>query len=590
MKKPAANKPAAKKPAPVKTSPPAIHTTGQNTGALFSLKIYRGEGMALLAMNWLNGMPTNDFVGFAIEYQEPNGNQFYPVKNFLSFLDNEGNVNKNILTSRLSPIQKFRWVHFPFNANLTGDFTYQVTPVFMDSTGKLAYGVPQQATVQLASETYPGILNVAFTRGYISSQAFVRDFGTNGSVATLLPATGTDALKFKSTDPNEAKALDWLGFEDRLSILGLLDKAIADTTAEVRTTAYDFDEPEVVNKLVQLGKRLKIIVDDSKGHGAGTPASEAAAMLIKSAGAANVQRQHFGELQHSKTIAVSGKVQQAVCGSTNFSWRGFFVQNNNAVVYSGAAAIKIFFDSFDNMWANKNNAAGFAKTSSALWNDLKLPGIKAKISFSPHNSGNALLGTIANDIGTTTSSLFYSLAFLYQTPGPIRDKIKTVVANNNIFVYGLSDKAVGDLDLQLPDGNPPVAYPYQLLQTDAPEPFKPEPPGGMGIRLHHKFIVIDFDKPTARVYFGSYNFSSAADLKNGENIGMIQDQRVATSYMVQAVAMFDHYAFRDALSKSNTTGNKIYLKEPPKKAGDTTWFAEYYTDPRKIRDRELFSK
>ncbi|HZZ76067.1 MAG TPA: phospholipase D-like domain-containing protein, partial [Puia sp.] len=144
--------------------------------------------------------------------------------------------------------------------------------------------------------------------------------------------------------------------------------------------------------------------------------------------------------------------------------------------------------------------------------------------------------------------------------------------------------------LQLPDGNPPVAYPYQLLKTDAPEPFQPEPPGGMGIRLHHKFVVIDFDKPTARVYFGSYNFSSSADLKNGENISLIEDQRVATSYMVQAVAMFDHYAFRDALAKNSTPGNKEYLKEPPKKPGDTTWFAEYYTDPRKIRDRELFSK
>ena len=190
------------------------------------------------------------------------------------------------------------------------------------------------------------------------------------------------------------KRRHWTGWDLKTgsAILGLLDKAIADTTAEVRATAYDFDEPEVVNKLVQLGNRLKIIVDDSKGHGAGTPASEAAAMLIKSAGAANVQRQHMGELQHSKTIAVSGKVQQAVCGSTNFSWRGFFVQNNNAVVYSGAAAVKIFFDSFDNMWANKNNAAGFAKTSSALWNDLKLPGIKAKISFSPHNSAQCVTG------------------------------------------------------------------------------------------------------------------------------------------------------------------------------------------------------
>ena len=47
-------------------------------------------------------------------------------------------------------------------------------------------------------------------------------------------------------------------------------------------------------------------------------------------------------------------------------------------------------------------------------------------------------------------------------------------------------------------------------------------------------------------------------------MSLIQDQRVAVSYMVQAVAMFDHYAFRDALSKTKTATEKLYLKEPPK--------------------------
>jgi len=33
-------------------------------------------------------------------------------------------------------------------------------------------------------------------------------------------------------------------------------------------------------------------------------------------------------LQHNKTIVVDGpKGQMVVCGSTNFSWRGFFVQS-----------------------------------------------------------------------------------------------------------------------------------------------------------------------------------------------------------------------------------------------------------------------
>lgn len=36
--------------------------------------------------------------------------------------------------------------------------------------------------------------------------------------------------------------------------------------------------------------------------------------------------------------------------------------------------------------------------------------------------------------------------------------------------------------------------------------------------MHHKFPVVDFDKPTARVYLGSYNLSVPADTKNGENL------------------------------------------------------------------------
>ena len=586
----AKSKPNTRQAGPPSTSaPPAFEVDGQNNAALFTLKVYRGEGMALLAMNWRTGKPTSDFVGFAIEYQEPKGTQFYALSNRLSFLDNSGNVNPNILSTRLSPIQKFRWIHFPFHANLPGLYVYRVTPVFMNAKGELSYGDYQQAAIQLQSETYPGQLNVTFTRGFISSQAFVDRFGTNGGVGTLIPGPKDNGLTFTSTDPQQPAALDWMGFEDRLSILDALDQAIQDTSAQVRVTAYDFDEPEVVSRLVKLGSRLQIIIDDTPDHGPGTPATQAAGMLIKSAGAGNVQRQHMGELQHNKTIAVNGKhVQLAVCGSTNFSWRGFFVQNNNTIVLHGAAAVKIFFDAFDNLWKTPNAPAGFVTTPSASWNDLQIPGIQAQISFSPHSSKNALLPGIADAIGNTTSNLFYSLAFLYQTPGKILDAIEKVAGNKNLFVYGLSNNNVKGLDLQLPDGNAPIAYPAALLQ-DVPEPFKAEATGGNGIRLHHKFVVIDFDKPTARVYMGSHNLSSAADTKNAENLLLIQDRRVAVSYMIEAVSMFDHYEWRDALAKAQKNSTRLYLKTPPKNQQDVPWWDEDYTVPQKARDRILFA-
>jgi hypothetical protein len=575
---------------PVATdAPPDFIVRGKNPAALFTLNVYRGEGMALLGMNWANGKkPPDNFVGFGIESREPGGTKFFPLNNMIGFLKDDGNVDRSVKSSLLSPIQKFRWIHFPFHPDIPGKFTYRVTPVFMDVNEKLSYGEPQEAEIQLASETYPGIMNIGFTRGFISSQAFVKHFGTNGGVGTIIADDGDKGLEFKPLDPKAPEAQDWMGFEARRLMLSVLDEAIQDPTAQVRALAYDLNLPEVVDRFVKLGKRLRIIIDDSdKKANADSPESKAAKMLIASAGAENVQRQHMGGLQHSKTIAVKGeKVNLAIGGSTNMSWRGLFVQNNNVVLLRGPVAAQIFFDQFDHSFGNPNNPSGFGKTPSAGWNDLKLTGINAKIAFSPHSTDNSILKSIADDINSTNSSLFYSLAFLYQTKGVIQDSIKKVTTENNHFVFGISDKKVGGLDLQLPNGNPPSTFPAALIK-EVPEPFLQESAGGNGIRLHHKFVVIDFDKPTARVYTGSYNFSTSADRKNNENLLLIQDQRVAVSYMVQAVTIFDHYEFRNKVDK---TLSKVFLQVPPKASGDKPWWDKYYTVPARMRDRELFSK
>ena len=38
----------------------AFQVSGQNAAALFTLKLHRGDGMTLLAMNWKNGKPPQD--------------------------------------------------------------------------------------------------------------------------------------------------------------------------------------------------------------------------------------------------------------------------------------------------------------------------------------------------------------------------------------------------------------------------------------------------------------------------------------------------------------------------------------------------
>jgi hypothetical protein len=575
---------------PQPSAPSGFQVDGTNGKALFTLKLHRGEGMTLIAMNWKNGQPPQDFVGFAIEYQEPGGSQFHALNNRLGFLDAAGDVGATALSTQ-SPIQRFRWVHFPHNADLAGDFKYRVTPMFMDAQDKLSSGEPQEVAIQLARETYPGIANVTFTRGFVSSQAFVDRYIKDGPINTLVAPLAAKGLGFTSTHPDSTAALAWMGFEARAAILETLDQAIADK-AEVRVIAYDFNLPEILDRLEKLGSSLKIIIDDSKGHGgAGTAETEAEDRLVASAGPANVLRQHMGSLQHNKTIAVKGTtVKKVVYGSTNLSWRGFFVQANNALVLTGQTAVDLFFTAFDSYFTpDKNNdVAGFGAKPSAGWNDLGLAGIDAKVAFSPHSAANAKLGEIAADIKSTTSSLLYSLAFLYESPGVVLDAIKAVTTGNNIFVYGISDKHVGGLDVQDPSGNVAPVFAAEL-GADVPEPFKSEPTGGGGTRMHHKFTVIDFDKPTARVYLGSYNFSTPADRKNGENLVIVRDRRIAVSYMIEALSLFDHYSFRVAQKTAAARGQKLHLSRPPRAPGEKPWWDDDYTVAHKIKDRVLFS-
>ena len=560
--------------------------TGSNAVALFTLKVYRGDSMVLLAMNWKTAKPPDNFVGFGIEYKEPGGHQFFALKNRLAFMPLSGKVVANTLSTMMSPIQKFRWVHFPRNAELGGFFTYRVTPVFMNDQDELSYGDAQEVAVELRRDTYPGLLNLAFTRGFISSQGFIDRYGAD-AVPKLLPKTAAGGLTFKPSfkSPQESeKALNWMGFEAREAMLDVLDKAIADTTAQVRVVAYDLNEPEIVSRLVKLGPRLKAIVDDSGDHGAAKSAETAAfKQLVTSAGAGQVIRQHMKQLQHNKTIIVDGPATQlVVCGSTNFSWRGLYVQNNSALVLHGSGPVKAFTQGFDEYWKNDPRRYG---SPAVDWTPLGLSGIDGDVTFSPHGTGNERLQAIAGDIKTkTTSSLLFSLAFLDKTTGALRDALRDVTSSQK-FVYGISDKKAG-LALQKPNGNVSPVFASELSKH-LPEPFRSEPTGGFGTRMHHKFVVIDFDKPTARVYVGSYNFSPTADTKNGENLIVFRDQRIAVSYMVEALRIFDHYHFR--VLQNEKPRKQLVLARPPRKPKEKPWWADYYANTQKQRDRLLFA-
>ena len=114
---------------------------------------------------------------------------------------------------------------------------------------------------------------------------------------------------------------------------------------------------------------------------------------------------------------------------------------------------------------------------------------------------------VANALGTLPPSALWSIA-TWNIEGTY-SRLVTVRENQDMF-FGMGYG---------------VCRSNAALTKGVPPPFSKEPTGGGGIRMHHKFVVVDFDKPTARVYLGSYNFSSPADTENGENLLLIRDRR-----------------------------------------------------------------
>jgi hypothetical protein len=71
---------------------------------------------------------------------------------------------------------------------------------------------------------------------------------------------------------------------------------------------------------------------------------------------------------------------------------------------------------------------------------------------------------------------------------------------------------------------------------------------------------------------------------------MIKDRTVATSYMIEAVRLYDHYRFRTV---QETAGGKrlklLELKLPPASPSQKPWWQKDWDDPVRKLDRELFA-
>lgn len=572
-----------------------------------SIKAYRGSRMTMLAMN-LAEKPADNFAGFTLYYKSEHGKK-RPLSNMLNF---EG--TDQITGSDISPIQAFKWVHFPGSyADLervaTGTYTYEAVPRFLDENKKLLpIDNSKSASVDvLVGDFSEGKMSVGFTRAFVKSQAFSRRYK---ATQKLLPA-GDWIFDTKKKAGNNEKFGDytyedmyvWLGFNARTMIYDLLKEALEHATVTVDMFAYDFNDPVIAQLCLELAEKgkIRIILDNAKLHSGLKDNGESpkedqfeVRFNAKAASGAEMFRCKFARYAHCKEIILkrNGQAYKVLTGSTNFSYTGLYVNSNHVIVFDDETIAKYYSDIFNVCW-KVGKAPEFRRTNFANETKIFTDGVPhTEIEVSPHSAQYAenLINSIADHLthGDTESVIFSVMEM--ESKGNLTKVLREIHKNDAVFSYGVTDNPGGDISVYKPGRKTGILIDANRQGDDLPPPFKAEFKLGLAHAIHHKFVVTNFNRDNARVYCGSSNLAYGGEKENSDNLICIKDKDVATVFAVEALRLTDHYNLRTKQIKEEKQKEEGHVVEPLKLDKTGKWINKFY-DENDIRfvERRLFA-
>jgi phosphatidylserine/phosphatidylglycerophosphate/cardiolipin synthase-like enzyme len=595
-----------------------------------TVNILRGDAKVFIACN-LDKKDTKNLAGFTF-FCEPGTETPYYIFNQLQFADPANHAQVALEPPRSSinsPIQKFRWLHVPGSLHqkdkvFYGLYKYTVTPRYFKDGRLLPIDKTLSVTVSTLVEPFrKGDIELGFTRGFVQSQAFGNRFGkdallkpkANSLLYDTSQQAGTNSAGENFTFLDEYV---WSGFTAREKIFQIVEQVIADKSLFLDVFAYDLNETDLLAHFLTLAGqgRMRIILDNATLHHddkklkpedqfeqqfkiaeskqpGGTPAES------------GIIRGKFNRFQHNKILIISqGDTRTPVkllTGSTNFSVTGMYVNSNHVVVFNDAKVVELYQRLFEAAWTKKANAKEFLTTDlpkqEFTFNAVGLPSMF--ITFAPHKKVQALanLNKITTRMAAEQSSVLFAVMATDPTStGPVIPALKELQKRLDIFSAGITDSTDG-LEFYKPSSKTGVLVTGKPNKTLLPPPFNKEAGIGLGHQIHHKFIVCGFNTPDAVVWLGSSNLAEGGEEANGDNLIEIRDRDIATAFAIEALALIDHFHFRDNHPAPKTPKKGEPAPLPPKKLAafhlftDAKWAKSYYKDGDLHQvDRELFMK
>jgi hypothetical protein len=599
-----------------------MNVFNQNNGV--SVRAFKGDAMTLLAFDLIPELRDN-LAGFTIHYKIK-GTSFQDyIYNRVIFPDPVRTAsaipNKEKNSTLYAPIQKFNWVHVPSAALDTqtpvfGDYIYEITPRYIDRN--VLQPIKESLTVAVEINVGPFEMKntkIGFTRGFVSSVAYAKRFNAqNNSIrpnqTDLIFPINQEADKASRWNNSQhqyemvpytyEEQHKWLGWQARQRIIDFLDEMLVDTSLTLKVFAYDLDEPEICNRLLDIAEsgRLKIILDDSGDHGKPESFEGKFNALFDSRKKENseIVRGHYKGLAHCKTFIMldsHGKAVKLLTGSTNFSTNGLYINSNHVLVFDNKTIAGCYNDLFDKSFSKTqiNNLKGTESTQ--LDYDFVAVDIpKMTITFAPHAQTDAerIFKRITDRISLKGNTDVLFAIMKDNSASSILKAVQDQLKNNTVFTYGITDtinkKAENyEVFLYKPNRINGIRVAAKGIANVLPEPFGTVPKVS-GYAIHHKFVVVNFRGPNPVVYCGSSNLAFNPEQKNGDNLLEIQDEDIVTVFAVEALRLVDHFHWRNY---EVNPGQERYLDDLTDKA--KAWYKSWFNpSDLKSRQRQLYIK
>jgi len=329
-----------------------------------------------------------------------------------------------------------------------------------------------------------------------------------------------------------------------------LDDTIAAVMKRAKSTLdiaiYSFDSKNLspslttaINLAVGRGVKVRIVADGSNGN-AGLTGLSVSVKVVKSPTGLP-----YGIMHNKFIVADVGSEQGAtvLAGSTNWTDNQLFTDANNMVIIQDQTLAKAYTLEFEEMFLNNKFGPDKTDNTPHLFN---INGNLVEAYFSPSDGVTA---KAVNTIKTADKEMEF--AFNLITRSDITAAIKNQYYNSKIFVAGV----VGDTG----SGGGTQYLALKALSNKTVFLFT-----GKGI-FHHKYFLVDANTPSSdpTVFTGSYNFSTAAESKNDENVLIIHNANMTNQYYQEWASRYKDNggsAYFTQVEDQYNTSNKASVK------------------------------